>query len=91
MPTLLEGVVLIQPRVFPDARGFFLETWNARDFAAAGLRAEFVQDSHSRSTRGVSGTRGWITNIPIMPNASCVISSACGWYMCVPCWRSVNS
>ena len=53
MPTPLEGVVLIQPRVFPDARGFFLETWNARDFAAAGLTADFVQDSHSRSTRGV--------------------------------------
>lgn len=53
MPTPLEGVVLIQPRVFPDARGFFLETWNSRDFAAAGLPETFVQDSHSRSTRGV--------------------------------------
>ena len=52
-PTSLDGVVLIQPRVFPDARGFFLETWNARDFADAGLPDNFVQDSHSRSTRGV--------------------------------------
>jgi dTDP-4-dehydrorhamnose 3,5-epimerase len=52
-PTPLDGVVLIQPRVFPDARGFFLETWSARDFAAAGIDAVFVQDSHSRSTLGV--------------------------------------
>ena len=52
-PTPLDGVVLIQPHVYPDARGFFLETWNARDFAAAGLPESFVQDSHSRSTRGV--------------------------------------
>jgi|SRR5918993_1590093 dTDP-4-dehydrorhamnose 3,5-epimerase len=51
--TPLDGVVLIQPHVYPDARGFFLETWNARDFAAAGLPEAFVQDSHSRSTRGV--------------------------------------
>jgi dTDP-4-dehydrorhamnose 3,5-epimerase len=53
LPTPLDGVVLIQPRVFADARGFFLETWSARDFAAAGLPGAFVQDSHSRSTRGV--------------------------------------
>lgn len=52
-PTPLDGVVLIRPRIFPDSRGFFLETWNARDFAAAGMAGPFVQDSHSRSTRGV--------------------------------------
>ena len=52
-PTPLDGVVLIQPHIFPDERGFFLETWNARDFVAAGLPETFVQDSHSRSTRGV--------------------------------------
>lgn len=51
--TPLDGVVLIQPRVFADARGFFLETWSARDFAAAGFTDLFVQDSHSRSTHGV--------------------------------------
>jgi dTDP-4-dehydrorhamnose 3,5-epimerase len=53
IPTLLDGVLLIDPQVFPDGRGFFMETWNARDFAAAGLPADFVQDSHSRSARGV--------------------------------------
>ena len=52
-PTALPDVKLIEPRVFGDDRGFFMETWNARAFAAAGLDATFVQDNHSRSRRGV--------------------------------------
>ncbi|MBN2493234.1 MAG: dTDP-4-dehydrorhamnose 3,5-epimerase [Deltaproteobacteria bacterium] len=48
----LPGVLVIRPRVFEDARGFFLETWNRRDFAALGIEADFVQDNHSRSRRG---------------------------------------
>ena len=51
--TALPGVRLIEPRVFGDDRGFFMETWNARRFAAAGLDALFVQDNHSRSARHV--------------------------------------
>lgn len=51
--TALPGVMLIEPRVFGDARGFFLESWNAQAFAAAGLDLAFVQDNHSRSARGV--------------------------------------
>jgi dTDP-4-dehydrorhamnose 3,5-epimerase len=51
--TALPGVMLIEPRVFGDARGFFLESWNAASFAAAGLDLAFVQDNHSRSARGV--------------------------------------
>jgi dTDP-4-dehydrorhamnose 3,5-epimerase len=51
--TELPGVTLIEPRVFGDDRGFFLESWNARDFEAAGLSATFVQDNHSGSRRGV--------------------------------------
>ena len=51
--TELPGVTLIEPRVFGDERGFFLESWNARDFEAAGLSAAFVQDNHSGSRRGV--------------------------------------
>lgn len=43
----------ILPRVHGDSRGFFLETFNAREFAAAGLPTEWVQDNHSRSGRGV--------------------------------------
>ncbi|WP_353216598.1 dTDP-4-dehydrorhamnose 3,5-epimerase [Sandarakinorhabdus sp.] len=51
--TGLPGVLLIEPRVFGDARGFFLESWNARSFADNGLDMDFVQDNHSRSARGV--------------------------------------
>jgi len=46
-------VLVIEPRVFEDARGFFLESYNRRAFAEAGIDAEFVQDNHSRSGRGV--------------------------------------
>ena len=52
-PTALKDVLLIEPRVFGDDRGFFFESWNRRVFAAAGIDAEFVQDNHSRSGRGV--------------------------------------
>jgi dTDP-4-dehydrorhamnose 3,5-epimerase len=52
-PTALPDVVLIEPRVFGDDRGFFFESWNLRAFAAAGIDADFVQDNHSRSGRGV--------------------------------------
>lgn len=53
-PTPLPGVVLLAPRVFGDDRGFFFESWNRQDFAAAtGVDADFVQDNHSRSSRGV--------------------------------------
>ena len=51
--TTIPDVVVIEPKVFGDARGFFLESWNARAFAIAGIRAEFVQDNHARSTRNV--------------------------------------
>ena len=51
--TELDGVKVIEPRVFGDDRGFFLESYNARAFDAAGLTATFVQDNHSGSRRGV--------------------------------------
>lgn len=51
--TPLPGVLIIEPRVFGDERGFFLESWNAAAFAAAGLDLAFVQDNHSRSQKGV--------------------------------------
>jgi len=50
-PTSIPDVVLIRPRVFGDARGFFFESWEERKFAAAGLNVKFVQDNHSRSAR----------------------------------------
>ena len=52
-PTEIPDVVLVEPRVFGDERGFFYESYNRREFASAGLDAEFVQDNHSRSARGV--------------------------------------
>jgi dTDP-4-dehydrorhamnose 3,5-epimerase len=52
--TPLEGLLVLEPRVFGDARGFFLESWNARVFAeSTGISAHFVQDNHSRSACGV--------------------------------------
>lgn len=54
LATDLPDVLLIEPKVFGDARGFFYESWNERDFAAAtGVELRFVQDNHSRSRRGV--------------------------------------
>ena len=52
-PTDIPDVLIVEPRVFGDARGFFVESWNRRTFAAAGLGVDFVQDNHSRSSRGV--------------------------------------
>lgn len=53
LPTSLPEVLLVEPRVFEDARGFFLESWNHRAFVEAGIDAQFVQDNHSRSRHGV--------------------------------------
>jgi dTDP-4-dehydrorhamnose 3,5-epimerase len=53
LETELPGVLIIEPKVFGDARGFFLETWQQPRYAAAGLPSRFVQDNASRSARGV--------------------------------------
>ena len=54
IPTAIPEVLIIEPKVFGDARGFFFESYNARAFArATGLDLNFVQDNHSRSARGV--------------------------------------
>lgn len=52
-PTAIPDVRLIEPRVFEDGRGFFFESYNRRAFEALGIDAQFVQDNHSRSRRGV--------------------------------------
>ena len=52
--TALPDVLILEPKVFGDERGFFFESFNARQFAeATGLHREFVQDNHSRSVKGV--------------------------------------
>jgi dTDP-4-dehydrorhamnose 3,5-epimerase len=57
--TTLPGVLVVEPLVFRDGRGFFLETWHARRFAEAGLGETFVQDNHSRSLRGTLRGLHW--------------------------------
>jgi dTDP-4-dehydrorhamnose 3,5-epimerase len=52
-PTKIAGVTVIEPKVFGDARGFFMETWQAQRYHEAGLPERFVQDNLSRSRRGV--------------------------------------
>ena len=51
--TELPGILLLEPQVFGDARGFFMETWQAARYREAGMPERFVQDNHSRSRRGV--------------------------------------
>lgn len=51
--TPIEGLFVIEPTVFEDNRGFFMETYNKKDFEEIGIGTEFVQDNHSRSTKGV--------------------------------------
>jgi dTDP-4-dehydrorhamnose 3,5-epimerase len=52
LPTKLDGVVLIEPAVHGDSRGFFLETYAREEWQGLGVDAEFVQQNHSRSSRG---------------------------------------
>lgn len=52
-PAPIEGVYLIEPTVHGDARGYFMETYNQREMAEAGLDAAFVQDNQSQSAKGV--------------------------------------
>lgn len=51
--TEIPGVIIIEPTVFGDSRGYFMETYQAEEFAAAGIPGPFVQDNQSKSTRGV--------------------------------------
>ena len=53
VPTHIPDLLIVEPRVFGDDRGFFLESWNASVFKDLGLDLQFVQDNHSRSARGV--------------------------------------
>lgn len=53
LDTNLDNVKILEPRVFGDERGFFLESWNQLQFEELGIKATFVQDNHSRSEQGV--------------------------------------
>lgn len=62
LETPLPGVRIVEPRVFKDDRGFFLEVWNRDTFAAQGLDVQFVQDNHSLSQQGT--LRGLHVQLP---------------------------
>jgi dTDP-4-dehydrorhamnose 3,5-epimerase len=51
--TSLDGILVVEPKVFRDARGFFLESYNQREMSKLGIHAHFVQDNHSYSARNV--------------------------------------
>lgn len=53
IPTSLPDVLLVEPKVFPDERGFFLESYQKKKFVEAGIPFDFVQDNHSKSCQGV--------------------------------------
>jgi dTDP-4-dehydrorhamnose 3,5-epimerase len=53
IPTTLKDVVILEPKVFGDERGFFLESYNEATFKALGLPTRFMQDNHSGSRKGV--------------------------------------
>jgi dTDP-4-dehydrorhamnose 3,5-epimerase len=52
VPTSIPGLVIVEPDVFRDARGFFVETFHEQKYGDAGIEGRFVQDNHSRSARG---------------------------------------
>ncbi|NLF83296.1 MAG: dTDP-4-dehydrorhamnose 3,5-epimerase [Candidatus Gastranaerophilales bacterium] len=68
--TELEGVILVEPRVFEDERGFFMESYKASEFKANGIDVDFNQDNHSRSIKGV--LRGLHFQKPPMEQAKLV-------------------
>lgn len=51
--TPIEGLYIIEPSVFGDSRGFFMESWNKKEFEEIGINCDFVQDNHSKSKKGV--------------------------------------
>ncbi|MGZ5286205.1 MAG: dTDP-4-dehydrorhamnose 3,5-epimerase family protein, partial [Flavisolibacter sp.] len=53
LPTDINGLLVFEPRVFEDSRGYFYEAYNAQTFTDAGVRYQFIQDNQSKSTYGV--------------------------------------
>lgn len=86
VPTDLPGVLIVEPRVFGDERGFFFESFNAEAFAQAGLPTGFVQDNHSRSQRGV--LRGLHFQNPEPQGKLVRVSSGAVWDVAVDLRRS---
>lgn len=68
--TEIPDVIIVEPDVFGDHRGFFMESWHEEKFAAGGIGAHFVQDNHSRSSQGI--LRGLHYQIPPQPQGKLV-------------------
>ncbi len=69
IPTPIKDLYVIKPKVFGDNRGFFLETYQKKDFLSLGLDYDFVQDNHSKSKKGVLRGLHYQINYP---QAKCV-------------------
>lgn len=82
----IEGPLEIEPRVFGDARGFFMESWSRRAFAEIGIDCDFVQDNHSRSARGV--LRGLHFQNPVQQAKLVRVASGRAWDVAVDIRRS---
>ena len=74
LETRLAGLVLIEPAVLPDARGFFLETYRRDDYRELGIDVEFVQDNHSRSQAGAIRA----LHFQLDPGQAKLVRAACG-------------
>ena len=80
-PTSIPEVLLIEPRVFGDERGFFMETYSARAFEGAGIVRPFVQDNHSLSTKGT--LRGLHYQLQHPQAKLCRVVSGAAWDVAV--------
>ena len=76
--TDLAGVIAIEPKIYPDGRGFFMESYQKKLFADNGITADFVQDNHSLSSRGV--LRGLHYQLPPMAQGKLVRVTRGGVY-----------
>ena len=77
----IDGPLEIEPRVFGDERGFFMESWSRKVFAEIGIDVDFVQDNHSRSARGV--LRGLHYQDPVRQGKLVRVASGRAWDVAV--------
>ncbi len=70
--TAIEGIIIVEPTVFGDDRGFFMETYQSEEFAKGGITADFVQDNHSGSTKGVLRGMHYQINFPQSKLVRCI-------------------
>lgn len=70
--TAIEGIIIVEPKVFGDDRGFFMETYQSEEFAKGGITADFVQDNHSGSTKGVLRGMHYQINFPQSKLVRCI-------------------